>query len=159
MVSSFYLIKPRITKTDIFYKVYITETHFYFIKVGGQFHNRYAYNKQLPDLFEILFLFWFKRLEKKQENLELKIDQKVSQNEVAELLQERHNFSLNIGDIKEITINKAGTFHTGFNDNGTITFELLQEEKLKFIIPKTTLRMTVKRCIELEGRAFAIREL
>lgn len=129
MIGSFYLIKPRMTKTDIYYKVYVTNSCIYFIKIGGQFHNRYAYEKQLPDILEFLFLFLFKKMEKKQRLLETDVDEKISGMDVNELLQRKHNFSLSISTIEDIIIKKQGTFHTGFHDNGTISFTLKNVKK------------------------------
>jgi hypothetical protein len=148
MVHSFYLIKPRLTKFDIFYKVYVTDTSFYFIKIGGQFHNRYAYEKQIPVLFEILFWYWLKKTEKKQTALEAEYDNKVNNNEVSELLQKEYNFSINSTEIKNIVINTAATFHTGFRDNGTILFTLTNGETHKFIIPETISRVAINKSIK-----------
>jgi len=151
-------IKPRMTKTDIYYKVYVTNTFIYFIKIGGQFHNRYAYEKQLPDILEHLFLFWFKKMEKKQGILETDIDEKISSGDVDELIQRKHNFSLTTNTIEEILIKKQGTFHTGFHDNGTISFTLKNGEKIKFIIPKATLLSSIKDNIRQFHQTLSIRE-
>jgi hypothetical protein len=102
--------KPRITKWDIYYKVYVINNSFYFIKIGGQFHNRHAYDKQLPEIFELLFWFWFKKMEQKQADLEMAYDEQVSCGQVSDLLQKKHNFSINNTDIKEIIINQNGLY-------------------------------------------------
>lgn len=159
MVKSFHVIKPRITKSDIYYKVYVTNTSFYFIKIGGQFHNLYAYEKQLPDILEFLFWFWFKKMEQKQSDLESKYDEMLNDNQVADLLQKKHNFSINTTDIKHIVINDMGTFHTGFHDNGTISFTLTNGKVLKFIIPKTTLRKSIIECIKAVQQTLSINEV
>jgi hypothetical protein len=148
MIQSFYLIKPRLTQSDIFYKVYVTDTSFYFIRIGGQLHNRYAYEKQIPVLIEILFWYWFKKAEKKQAALEVEYDNQVNNNQVTELLRKEHNFSIHSTEIKNIVINTAGTFHTGFQDNGTILFTLTNGETYKFIIPETVSRMSIKKSIK-----------
>jgi hypothetical protein len=62
--------------------------------------------------------------------------------------KKKHNFSINSNDIKDIVINQRGTLHTGFHDNGTISFILTNGKILKFIIPKTTLRSSVTECIK-----------
>ncbi|KKI92769.1 hypothetical protein WQ54_07780 [Bacillus sp. SA1-12] len=159
MGKSFNVIKPRATKSDIFYKVYVTNNSFYFIKIGGQFHNRYAYDKQLPDILEFLFWFWFKKVEQKQADLEIEYDEKVNSGQVSDLLQKKHNFSINITDIKEIVINQKGTLHTGFHDNGTISFILTNGKILKFIIPKTTLRSSVIECIKEAQPTISVKEV
>jgi hypothetical protein len=148
MIRSFYLIKPRLTKSDIFYKVYVTSTSFYFIKIGGQFHNRYAYERKILVLFEILFWYWFKKTEKKQAALEAEYDKKVNNNQMDALLQKKHNFSINSTEIKDIAINKEATFHTGYEDNGTILFTLTNGTTHKFIIPETVSRPSIKKSIK-----------
>lgn len=42
MIKSFYLLKPKMFTADMYYKVFITGDCIYFIKIGGQFHSRYA---------------------------------------------------------------------------------------------------------------------
>ncbi|WP_163100072.1 hypothetical protein [Peribacillus alkalitolerans] len=158
MDTSFYLIKPRIAKTDIFDKVYITDLYVYFIKVGGQFHNRFAYEKQLPEILELIFLYWFKKMEKKQTKIENDYDQMIKNNEVSQLLNKRPNFSLENSEISEIILSKKRTFHTGFNDNGTIIFSLMNGKTIMFIIPRNTLRMEIKKCMNIENQAFTLRE-
>ena len=64
------------------------------------------------------------KIEKKQLNLETEIDAKIHTGDVHELLQLKNNFSIEINIIEEVLLNKRGTFHTGFNDNGTISFML-----------------------------------
>jgi hypothetical protein len=87
--KSFHVIKPRITKSDIYYKVYVTNNSFYFIRIGGQFHNRYAYDKQLPDILEFLFWFWLKKAEQKQAALEKEYDEKIFSGQVSDFLQKK----------------------------------------------------------------------
>jgi hypothetical protein len=159
MEKSFHVIKPRVTKSDIYYKVYVTNNSFYFIKIGGQFHNRYAYDKQLPEILEFLFWFWFKKMEQKQADLEIGYDEKVSSGQVTDLLQIKHNFSINNSDIKDIVINQKGTLHTGFHDNGTISFILTNGIIFKFIIPKTTLRSLVIEYIKGVQPTLSVKEV
>ena len=159
MNKSFHVIKPRITKWDIYYKVYVTNNSFYFIKIGGQFHNRHAYDKQLPEIFELLFWFWFKKMEQKQADLEMAYDEQVSCGQISDLLKKKHNFSINNTDIKEIIINQNGTLHTGFHDNGTISFILTNGKILKFIIPKTTLRSAVTEYIKEAQQTLSVKEV
>ncbi|TVX77628.1 hypothetical protein FQP34_20975 [Peribacillus simplex] len=159
MGKSFHVIKPRITKSDIYYKVYVTNLSIYIIKIGGQFHNHYAYEKQLPDILELLFWFWFKKMEKKQADLEIEYDEKVNNSQVFDLLQKKHNFSINNTDIKDIVINQKGTLHTGFHDNGTISFTLTNGKILKFIIPKTISRKSVTECLKEAQQTLSIKEV
>jgi hypothetical protein len=89
------LVKPRITGPDIYYKVYVTNTAFYFIKISGQFHNnRDAFEYQLPLILKLIFWPWFKKIERKQSEMEAEYDAKVNINQVSELLQKKYNFSI-----------------------------------------------------------------
>ncbi|MGH1163426.1 hypothetical protein ACQVTW_31140 [Bacillus mycoides] len=159
MMKSFYLLKPRMLKGDIYYKVFVTDDCIYFIKIGGQFHSRHAYKKQLPAILDLLFLPWFKKIEKKQLNLETEIDVKIHTGDVHELLQIKNNFSITTNIIEEILLNKQGTFHTGFNDNGTISFMLQNGQKLKFIISKETLFSSIEESFYHYQQTISIREV
>ncbi|MFC0273647.1 hypothetical protein ACFFIX_19840 [Metabacillus herbersteinensis] len=143
MGKSFHVIKPRTTKSDFYYKVYVTNTYFYFIKIGSQFHNRYAYDKQLPDILEFLFWFLFKKVEQKQADLEIEYDEKISSGQVSGLLQKKHNFSINNTGIKDIVINQKGILHTGFSRqrNHFIYFNKRKNPQVHY--SKTTLRSSV----------------
>lgn len=57
MIKSFYLLKPKTFTADMYYKVFVAGDCIYFIKIGGQFHSRHAFKKQLPGISELLFLF------------------------------------------------------------------------------------------------------
>ncbi|MGG5737264.1 hypothetical protein [Bacillus cereus group sp. IBL03679] len=159
MINSFYLLKPRMLKGDIYYKVFVTDDCIYFIKIGGQFHSRHAYKKQLPGILELLLLFWFRKIEKKQLNLETEIDVKIHTGDVHELLQIKNNFSITTKIIKEILLNKQGTFHTVFNDNGTILFTLQNAQKLKFIIPKETAFSSIEEVFHQYQHTKSIKEV
>lgn len=158
MVNSFHVIRPRVTKLDIYYKVYVIHNSFYFIKTGGQFYNRHAYDEQLSDILGLLLLPWFKKNERKQFELEMEYDQKILSGRVSELLNEKNNFSINNREIEEIVINRRGTLHTFFEDNGTISFNLVNGRKFKFIIPKTTIRSAVTENITEVQPTLCIRE-
>ncbi len=147
MIKSFYLIKPRMTRGDLFYKVYVTNTELLFIKLGGQFHNRDAFEKQIPGIAQLLFLLGFKKVEKKQSQMEKSYDESIQQNQESELLKVKHNFSISHRDIQEIIVDKKGTFHTGFHDNGTMAIKLKDDKDLKFIIPKMTLRKEIHKAL------------
>lgn len=159
MIKSFYLLKPKMFTADIYYKVFITGDCIYFIKIGGQFHSRHAYKNQLPGISELLFLFWFKKIEKKQLNLETEIDAKIHTGDVHELLQLKNNFSIEINIIEEVLLNKRGTFHTGFNDNGTISFMLKNGQKIKFIIPEETLFSSIEEIFDQYEQTIFVREV
>jgi hypothetical protein len=159
MIKSFYLLKPKMLKADMYYKVFVTNDCIYFIKIGGQFHNRYAYKKQLSGIFGLLFLFWFKKIEKKQLNLETEIDAKIHTGDVHELLQLKNNFSIKTNTIEEVLLNKQGTFHTGFNDNGRISFMLQNGKKIKFIIPEATLFSSIEEIFHQYQQTISIREV
>ena len=159
MIKSFYLLKPKMFTADMYYKVFVTGDCIYFIKIGGQFHSRHAYKKQLPGISELLFLFWFKKIEKKQLNLETEIDAKIHTGDVHELLQLKNNFSIEINIIEEVLLNKRGTFHTGFNDNGTISFMLKNGQKIKFIIPEETLFSSIEEIFDQYEQTIFVREV
>ncbi len=159
MVGSFHVIKPGKITPDIYYKVYVTETDFYFIKMGGQFHNRYAYEKQLPDLLEFLFLPLFKKAERKQAALEAEYDLLINNNQTSDLLKSKHNFSISGQVIHEVIIDSKPTLHTAFHDNGTISFMLTNGKKHKFIIPKTTSRISVRHTLQESQPILSIKEL
>lgn len=46
MRTPIYLIKPSTFTLDKYYKVYSTETSYNFIKIGGQFYEENAVEKQ-----------------------------------------------------------------------------------------------------------------
>ena len=119
--QKFYLLKPKMFTADIYYKVFITGDCIYFIKIGGQFHSRHAYKNNYLVFQSYCFVLVQKE---KQLNLETEIDAKIHTGDVHELLQLKNNFSIEINIIEEVLLNKRGTFHTGFNDNGTISFML-----------------------------------
>ncbi|WP_066172569.1 hypothetical protein [Bacillus marinisedimentorum] len=159
MISSFYVIKPRMTRGDLFYKVYVTDTSLLFIKLGGQFHNRDAFENQVPGIAQLLFLFGFNKVEKRQSQMEKSYDESIQQNQVFELLRIKENFSINHRDIQEILVNKKGTLHTGFHDNGTIIIKLKSDKDLKFIIPKTTLRREIHKALHEVQPPLPVKEL
>jgi len=158
MISTFYLIKSNILKPDVYYKIYITNDSCYFIKVGGQFHNRYAYEKQLPEVLELLFSFWFKRMQQKQKVYEEMCDNLIQDQEVSSVLQKKDNFTLMHEEIRNVVLNKQGTFHTAFHDNGTVVFQLKSDQKLKFIIPRSISRESIKTTIEQNQGLFSVEE-
>lgn len=158
MISNFYLLKPRILSTDFYYKVYVINNYLYFIKIGGQFYSRDAYFNQLNGV-GILFWYWFKKTEKKQACFEAEIDQKIECGEITEILHNKHNFKILIETIDEIVTKKSKSFHTLFNDHGTISFILKDEKLIKFIIPDTNLRITVLRSLKQISQTITIKEV
>jgi hypothetical protein len=98
-------------------------------------------------------------MEKKQLNFETEIDSKINIRDAYELLQIKNNFSITKSTIEEIILNKQGTFHTSFHDNGTILFTLKNGEKLKFIIPKATLLSSIKEILNQYQQTIFIREV
>ncbi|WP_051530047.1 hypothetical protein [Anoxybacteroides tepidamans] len=148
MFQSFYLLKPRVTKSDIFYKVYVMEEAIYFFKIAGQLYNWNAYEKQLPLLLEILCWKWFKKAEKKRALLESEYDYKVKHQQINNLMRKKPNFFIRIEEIKEITIQGEATIHTGFADNGTVVLTLANGERHKFIIPKSVARAAIETALK-----------
>ena len=93
---------------------------------------------------------------RKQLNLETEIDAKIHTGDVHELLQLKNNFSIEINIIEEVLLNKRGTFHTGFNDNGTISF---MWSKIKFIIPEETLFSSIEEIFDQYEQTIFVREV
>ncbi|PER51643.1 hypothetical protein COL26_20960 [Bacillus thuringiensis] len=96
---------------------------------------------------------------KKQLNLETEIDTKIHTGDVHELLQLKNNFSIKTNTIEEVVLNKRGTFHTGFNDNGKISFILQNGQKVKFIIPEETLFSSIEEIFDEYEQTIFVREV
>ena len=73
-------------------------------------------------------------------------------------LQLKNNFSIEINIIEEVLLNKRGTFHTGFNDNGTISF-MLKWSKNKVHHPEETLFSSIEEIFDQYEQTIFVREV
>ncbi|MFP3511516.1 hypothetical protein SB775_18080 [Peribacillus sp. SIMBA_075] len=134
MVTPIYLIKPSTFTLDKYYKVYATETSYIFIKLGGQFYEENAVEKQYLLLGLIFSFFRKKILANKRSVLENKVDKGIELNPDS-LLAKRNNFKVDLDNIKTVEVSEKSTFHTAWNDNGSVKITLRNGKVLKFIIP------------------------
>ncbi|MCR6781263.1 hypothetical protein P4391_24015 [Bacillus thuringiensis] len=74
-------------------------------------------------------------------------------------MQLKNNFSIKTNTIEEVVLNKRGTFHTGFNDNGKISFILQNGQKVKFIIPEETLFSSIEEIFDEYEQTIFVREV
>ncbi|MFF2754571.1 hypothetical protein ACFVR1_12595 [Psychrobacillus sp. NPDC058041] len=73
---------------------------------------------------------------------EAKIDKEIEINP-DDLLAKRNNFRVDINNIKLVQVNEKPSFHTAWNDNGSVQITLKDGKKLKFIIPVSVLEKSI----------------
>lgn len=134
MRTPIYLIKPSTFTPDKYYKVYATETSYIFIKLGGQFYEENAVEKQYLLLGLIFLLFREKIFTNRRSVFENTVDREIEINPDS-LLAKRNNFKIDLDNIKTVQVNEKSTFHTSLNDNGSVKITLSNGKILKFIIP------------------------
>jgi hypothetical protein len=134
MRTPIYLIKPSTFTPDKYYKVYATETSYIFIKLGGQFYEENAVEKQYLLLGLIFLLFRKKILTNRRSVFENTVDREIEINPDS-LLAKRNNFKIDLDNIETVQVNEKSTFHTSLNDNGSVKITLSNGKILKFIIP------------------------
>ncbi|MBA2870506.1 hypothetical protein HNQ85_000764 [Anoxybacillus calidus] len=78
-------------------------------------------------------------MEWKQVKMEVEYDTKMNNNQASDLLQKKHNFSIANTEVKQIIMDEKKILHTGFHDNGTISFTLTNGKIHSFIILKNNL--------------------
>ena len=134
MEKPIYLFKRGIFTADIYYKVYPTETGYYFIKLGGQLYDDNALEDQLQ-LFGMIITFIRRRMfSKRRSESEQKIDREMQTNPDA-LLAKRKNFKIGLHDIANVQVSDTPTFHTFGNDKGSMKITIGSGKVLSFIIP------------------------
>jgi hypothetical protein len=134
MRTPIFLIKPSTFTSDKYYKVYATETSYIFIKLGGQFYEENAVEKQYLLLGLIFSLFRKRILTNRRSVFENKVDKEIEINPDS-LLAKRNNFKIDLNSIKTVQVSEKSTFHTSWNDNGSVKITLSNGKILKFIIP------------------------
>lgn len=131
-----YLIKPSIFTSDKYYKVYIIGASFIFVKLGGQFYVESAVEDQHFILGLIFSFFRKKVFANKRSAFEANMDKEIEINPDS-LLAKKTNFKIDLVSLKSIQVNNHPTFHSGWDDNGSVKMTLNNGKNLKFNIPKS----------------------
>ncbi|PGZ92239.1 hypothetical protein [Bacillus sp. AFS029533] len=145
-----YLIKPRIFTSDKYYKVYVKGASLIFVKLGGQFYVENAVEEQHFILGLVFSFFRKKVFAKKRSVFEANMDKEIEINPDS-LLAKKSNFKIDLNSLKSIQINNHPTFHSGWEDNGSVKMTLINGKNLKFNIPKSVSTKSIITIFESEN--------
>ena len=131
-------LQPLWTKSDRFYKIYITETGLYAGWIGGQFHDKLSVRYQLSPLYLVLIGFvvaepiaaW---IDNRRRRLQSLYDSLIA-NPDNFLAADRRNFMLARKDIKLITVSRRKSSWTLWANSGIIELIPTDRDPVRILV-------------------------
>ncbi len=132
----FYGVCPRMTKTDVFYKIIVSDRAIYGVKIAGQIFDRESAEVQLLWPLGLILLPWINRLIKRREERERLYDtMDFGSREFLSL--DKENFVFEPDQISKVTVNKKKRLWTArYPANGTIKFYTENKVAKELILAK-----------------------